>query len=144
MGKLFIFLGLIIFTISGCSNSTDVKNKRLDIINMQTSIGAIDDDIDIFDKQKFSYDITLGNKAEMEVKSESVEIVLTDWIKQKQLENKITELTFGTESMIIKGYVNFDTKGLSKEEIVSHAPFIEGVNVITDTGEKVFIKTKFH
>ncbi|MFD1928900.1 hypothetical protein ACFSFY_12735 [Sporosarcina siberiensis] len=143
MRKLLIFMGLIIFIISGCSNPTIVDDQGLDVIGMQSGIGTIDDSED-FDKQKFSYDITLSNKAEMEVKRESVEIVLTDWIKQKQIENIITELTFDTESIIIKGHVNFDTKGLSKEEIVSHGPFIDGINVITKTGERIFIKTEFH
>lgn len=142
MKKLFIFIGLVIFTISGCSNLPDVKDEKLEIINWQSSIGAIDDDLENFDKQKYSYHLSLGNKAKTEFKSESVEIVLTDWIKQKQIENKVTELTYGIESIIIKGYIIFDTKGLSKEEIVRQTPFIDGVNVLTDTGEKFFIKNK--
>lgn len=145
MKKIIIFLGIIILIISGCSNSTkeDVKNKGLEINNMQSGIGAIDD-TDTFDKQKFSYDITISNKEKMEVKEESIEIVLTDWIKQNQIEDKITEITFDTESIIIKGYVTFNTKGLNKKEIVNHQPFIDGVKVVTEAEEEIFLKSQFH
>jgi hypothetical protein len=145
MRKTFTLLVLILLIISGCSNSKTevVKNKGLEISNMQSGIGAIDG-TDTFDKQKFSYDITISNVDKQEVKRDSIGIVLTDWIKQKQIENKITELAFDTESIIIKGYVIFDTKGLNKEEIVSHQPFIDGVNIVTDAGEKILIKSQFH
>jgi len=136
MKKNFILLALIIFIISGCSDaSIEEVSKGLDISNYQTSIGAADDS-HTFDKQKFSYDITISNQEKIEIKRDSVEIVLTDWIKEKQLENKITDLTFNSESIIMKGYVIFDTKGLNKKEIVGHQPFIDGISVETNDGEK--------
>ncbi|WP_163539553.1 hypothetical protein [Gracilibacillus sp. YIM 98692] len=145
MKKLLILIGIISITIIGCSKSTtkDVKNNGLDISNMQFGIGALEN-TDTFDKQKFSYNITISNKEKTEVKKESIEIVLTDWIKQNQIENKITELTFGTGNIIIKGYVNFYTKGLNKYEIVNHKPFMDGVNLVTKEGEKIFLKAQFH
>jgi hypothetical protein len=145
MSKIIVFLGIILFTVSGCSNLTteDIESEDLKISNMQSGIGAIDD-TETFDKQKFSYDITLSNKDKTEIKSESINIVFTEWIKQNQLENKVTDIVFDTESIIIKGYVNFDTKGLSKKEIISQQPFIDGVSVETDAGDKIFIKSQFH
>lgn len=145
MKKIILFLGIILLTISGCSNSTteDVENKGLEISNMQSGIGAMDD-TNTFDKQKFSYDITISNKEKMELKEESIEIVFTDWIKQNQIEDKITEITFDTESIIIKGYVTFNTKGLNKQEIVNHQPFIDGVKVVTEAEEEIFLQSQFH
>jgi len=80
----------------------------------------------------------------MEVKEESIEIVLTDWIKQNQIEDKITEITFDTENIIIKGYVTFNTKGINKKEIVNNQPFTDGVKVVTEAEEEIFLKSQFH
>lgn len=144
MRKIIVFLGILLFTVSGCTNSTeDIESEDLKISNMQSGIGAIDDKETSY-MQKFSYDITISNKERTVIKRESINIVFTEWIKQKQIENKITDIVFDTETIMIKGYVNFDTKGLDKKEIVSQQPFINGVNVETDGGEKIFIKSQFH
>lgn len=145
MNKNFILLALILLVISGCSNSkTEVdKNKGLEFIGFQSGIGAADN-TNTFDKQKLQYDITISNKKKMKFKKESIEMVLTDWIKQNQMDNKITKITFDNENIIIKGYVSFDATGLTKEDIVKNEPFIDGVNIVTDDGEKIFLKQQFH
>ena len=137
-----MLLALIVLSIVGYSylKTEDVTNKGLQISNMQLGIGSVGN-TDTFDQQKLRYDITISNAEKTELKKDSVEIVLSDWIKRQQQENKITEITFDNESVIIKGYVIFDTKGLSKEQIISHEPFLDGVNVVTDAGEKIFIKS---
>ena len=142
MKKFFMLLVLIVLSIVGYSylKTEDVTNKGLQISNMQLGIGSVGN-TDTFDQQKLRYDITISNAEKTELKKDSVEIVLSDWIKRQQQENKITEITFDNESVIIKGYVIFDTKGLSKEQIISHEPFLDGVNVVTDAGEKIFIKS---
>ena len=142
MKKFFMLLVLIVLSIVGYSylKTEDVTNKGLQISNMQLGIGSVGN-TDTFDQQKLRYDITISNAEKTELKKDSVEIVLSDWIKRQQQENKITEITFDNESVIIKGYVIFDTKGLSKEQIISHDPFLDGVNVVTDAGEKIFIKS---
>ena len=136
-----MLLALIVLTIAGYtySKTEGVTNKGLQISYMQLGIGSISG-TETFDKQRLSYDITISNAEKTELKRESVEIVFTDWIERQQLENKITEITFDNESIIIKGYVIFDTKGLNKEQIISHEPFLDGVSVVTDAGEKIFIK----
>ena len=137
-----MLLVLIVLSIVGYSylKTEDVTNKGLQISNMQLGIGTVGN-TDTFDQQKLRYDITISNAEKTELKKDSVEIVLSDWIKRQQLENKITEITFNNESVIIKGYIIFNTKGLDKEQIISHDPFIYGVNVVTDAGEKIFIKS---
>ena len=137
-----MLLVLIVLSIVGYSylKTEDVTNKGLQISNMQLGIGSVGN-TDTFDQQKLRYDIKISNAEKTELKKDSVEIVLSDWIKRQQQENKITEITFDNESVIIKGYVIFDTKGLSKEQIISHEPFLDGVNVVTDAGEKIFIKS---
>ena len=147
MKKVFILLALILLVISGCSNLKieDDKNKELEISGMQYGIGSIDD-TDSLEEQKLTYDIIISNKGKTEVKRDSVEVVLSEWIKQKQIEKKITEITFDTESIVIKGYVIFDAKGLTKNEIINQQPFIDGVSIsiVTDTEKKIFVKYQLH
>lgn len=64
-------------------------------------------------------------------------------MKENQIENKITEIIFDNESILIRGYVIFDAKGLSKKEIVNNQPFIKGVDLVTKEGEEIFIKSDF-
>lgn len=132
---------LILFVISGCSSSEteDYKNKGFEFSNYQYGIGSTDN-TDTFDNQKLQYDVTISNKQKTKLKKESIEIVLTDWINQKQTDNKITEINFNNDNINIKGYVIFDTKGLTKEQILSHEPFINGVKVVTDLGMEILIK----
>ncbi len=107
---------------------------------MQSGMGSINDTASN-DKQKFSYDITISGKEATEIQMETMEIVLTDWIKHRQLKSEITNLTFDSESFMVKGCVNFDTKGLSKKEIAEQLPFIKGVYLVTETGDEIFIRT---
>ena len=141
MKKTLMIALLTLFIISGCSSSVpeDDKNKGLEFSNYQYGIGSIDE-TDSLDKQKFKYDITISNKHKTKIKKESIEIVLTDWINEKKTDNKITKINFDNDKLIIKGYVIFDTKGLTKEQIVSHEPFINGVKVVTDLGMEIIIK----
>ena len=141
MKKTLMLALLTLFVISGCSSSEteDDKNKGLEFSNYQYGIGSIDN-TDTFDKQKLQYDITISNKEKTKLKKESVEIVLTDWINEKQTDNKITEINFNNDNINIKGYVIFDTKGLTKEQIISNEPFIKGVKVVTDLGMEILIK----
>ena len=141
MKKTLMLALLTLFVISGCSSfvTEDEKNEGLEFSNYHYGIGSIDK-TDTFDKQKFQYDITISNKHKTKIKKESIEIVLTDWINEKQTDKKITEMNFDNDNLIIKGYVIFDTKGLTKEQIVSHEPFINGVKVVTDLGMEIIIK----
>ncbi|AYC30092.1 hypothetical protein [Paenisporosarcina cavernae] len=144
MKKIIVLLGVIVLTLSACSNTgtEEEKNKRLEITNMQLGIGAIDN-TDQLEIQKFSYDLTISNEEKLALNEESIEIVLTDWMMQHTLEDKMTEKNFESESIHIKGYVTFNTKGLSKKEIIDHSPFIEGVKMVNKAGEEIFLKSQF-
>jgi len=135
---LVLLLTLIIFT--GCSNTTSKKeeNNILQITAAMTSIGAVDE---AFDKQKLSYEFTISNKGNLPIFEESIKIILTDWINEKQIVNKIEETRFNEENIIVKGYVIFNTKDMSKREIEEKEPFIEGIKIRTESDdEEIFIK----
>ena len=68
---------------------------------------------------------------------------MTDWIKQNQIENELTEVTFEPDTMTIKGFITFDTKGLSKREILNQEPFVDSIIVVTEAGEKIVLKNDF-
>lgn len=135
----------MILIASGCSSSkTDEndENKGLAISNFQNGIGG-EGDTASFDKQKFSYEFIISNEDKTEIKSDSIEIELTHWIKQNQIENELTEVTFEPATVVIKGFIISDTKGLSKREILNQEPFIDSIIVVTGAGEKIVLKNDF-
>lgn len=142
--RFFILSFVVSLMIFGCSNPDTEEKKEFYISHMQSSIGAIDGDTETIDKQKFTYEITLHNSGKEKVFAESVEVVFTDWLKKQQLEHKITEIAADSESIVVKGYVIFDAAGLRKNEIVKNRPFIEGVELTTKKGKKIFVKAEQH
>ncbi len=136
--KIFLLTLLVLLLVLGCTNykTANDKNKGLAISDYVYGIGSTNDS-DPFDEQKLQYKIILSNLQNVSLNKESIEILLTDWIIEKQTDNKITEVDVNNEEIVIKGYVIFGTKGLTKEEIISHEPFIHGVQVSTDVNTEV-------
>jgi hypothetical protein len=139
--KIFVLL-LTLLLFAGCSNTTPEKeeNKGLRIIGAMTSMGGVDG---TFDKQKLIYEFTISNKENLEVIEESIEIVLTNWTNEKLIENEVTERRFNEDNIIVKGYVIFDSKDLTKQDIVENEPFIDGVKISTKNDEEIFIKLSY-
>ncbi|WP_036659333.1 membrane lipoprotein lipid attachment site-containing protein [Paenisporosarcina sp. HGH0030] len=141
MKKIFVLL-LTLFIFTGCSNTTVEKeeNKDLQIADAMASIGGVDETLD---KQKLSYEMTISNEGKLPVVEESIEIVLTDWINERLMENEITEKKFNEDNIMVKGYVIFDTKDLSKKDILENEPFIDGIKISTEDDGEIFIKSNF-
>lgn len=140
---VLLYLILIGYRLVGSSfnhpASNTTVNKGFEFSGMQSGIGAVGNS-QSFDKQKFQYTITISKNSKVEVNQNAVTVALTDWIKQEQIHSKITNVTSHNSYMTVKGYVIFNTKGETKRDIISHQPFISGVNVVTNTGKKVFVK----
>lgn len=136
--KIFGLLLLMVFTIVGCSNTTTEKEKDIDfqIVDAMTSIGGIDE---TFDKQKLNYEFTI-DKGNSLVKEDSIEIVLTDWTNEKLIKSEITEKRFNEDSIVVKGYVIFDSKDLTKKDIVDNEPLIDGIKATTESNKEIYIQ----
>lgn len=137
MKKILVLL-LTVLIFNGCSNTTveTEKNKELQITDATSSMGEMNETLD---KQKLSYEMTISNKGKLPVVEESIEIVLTDWINERLMENEITEKIFNEDNIMIKGYVIFDTKDLSKQDILENEPFIKGINISTEGDGERFL-----
>jgi hypothetical protein len=144
MKKLIMVL-ILFLVIVGCSNdkSSDGKNDLV-IVNSMTSIGALEENNQSFDKQKLTYKFTISNKAELKIEESSIELVLIEWTKERLIEDKISEINFNEDNMIVKGYVIFDSKESSKEDIVENQPLIDGFKVKTQSGDEIIIKHEVH
>jgi hypothetical protein len=139
MKKMFILLVLIL-AFTGCTNATTEEND-LKIEGATTGIGSVDKSS--FDKQKLTYEFTIGNRRNL-IEDNSIKIVLTEWTKERLIEDKISQIRFNEESVLVKGYVIFDSKDLSKEDIMQQQPLITGLKVMTKNGEEVIIKNEIH
>ena len=127
---------------AGCSNITakNEENTDLRIAGTSTSIGGVGETID---KQKLNYEVTIINKENISIIDDSIEIVLTDWINEKLIEQEITEKRFDEDKIIVKGYVIFDSKDLTKKDIIENEPFINGIKIRTKNEKELLIKHKF-
>ena len=137
--KKILTLLALLFLTAGCSNitSTNEENTGLRIAGTSTSIGGVGES---FDKQKLNYEVTIINKENISIIDDSIEIDLTDWINEKLIEQEITEKRFDEDKIIVIGYVIFDSKDLTKKEIIENEPFINGIKVRTNNDEEVLIK----
>ncbi|MFD1739612.1 hypothetical protein ACFSCX_24315 [Bacillus salitolerans] len=139
MKRIFILLCglfLVAVTVAGCSNvaktSDKTENTGFQMASSTVSIGAVEETKT--DIQKLSYEFVMTNDKHKAIQENSVEIMQTDWLKDLIIDQQITEITIHMDDLVIKGYIIFDTKGLTKEEIVSNEPFLEGVKFSTVDG----------
>ncbi|HWO77400.1 MAG TPA: hypothetical protein VNM69_16160 [Bacillus sp. (in: firmicutes)] len=137
MKKLFMLV-LTLFYLAGCANITyeEIENADLFIDNALISIGDVDK---TFDKQKIKYSFLINNKGYIEVNEDSIGIVLTDWINDNLIESKITSASINEGYIIVRGYVIFGTKDLTKKEISLKEPFISGIKIRTKNGKEILI-----
>lgn len=136
---LLIGYRIMVSSVNHKASNITLNKQGFKFSGMQSGIGGVGSS-QSFDKQEFQYTITISKKNNIKVNKDNVSISLTDWIKQKQIESEITSITTTNDYMTIKGYIIFNTKGETKKDIISHKPFVSGVNVVTNTGKKVFVK----
>ncbi|MEO4052452.1 hypothetical protein [Solibacillus sp. CAU 1738] len=141
--KKILMLLVTLFLFAGCSNLTakNEENTDLRIADISTSIGGVGE---TFEKQKLNYEITIINKKNISIIDDSIETVLIDWINEKLIEQEITEKRFDEDKIIVKGYVIFESKDLTKKDIIENEPFINGIKIRTKNDEEVLIKHKFN
>jgi hypothetical protein len=125
---------LIVFT--GCSKDSAQEDTALVVVSMSSGIGGIEGEKDSFERQRFSYELTLYNGEAEEVYVSWVEPILGEEFQKKteSNDNKITinKLIQSKQALNIKGEIIFNTKGLTKEEIMKLEPFVKDVKVSTE------------
>lgn len=141
MAKKVIIIGLmsVLFLLSACSsnNTSDTQNKMgIEIKNIVSIMGAIGENANDSETQSFKYTITLTNNEASDIKLVSLTPVLSDKIFER-VSNKETEIevnkTISKEGNLdVTGEIIFDSKGLTKEQIVSLQPFIKDVKIIEE------------
>ncbi|WP_313798950.1 hypothetical protein [Cytobacillus sp.] len=135
MNKILVPL-MTLYLLTGCSNIT-AKNNDLQIADALISIGEVSG---TFDKQKINYEFTISGKGNVSIIDNSIEFVLTDWTNEKLIEHKTIEKSFHEDKILVKGYVIFDSKDLTKKDIIKNEPFINGVKIRNKNEEVILFK----
>ncbi|RCX16613.1 hypothetical protein DFR58_110110 [Anaerobacterium chartisolvens] len=139
IGKAMIWIFIFSILLVGCSRNNISREEKLmglshdiEIEGMIYSIGAGE----IIDNQTITYNISLFNWDIKEKYIKWVEPVLTSKFSDKvrDMEDKvIIEKTIKPNtSLDINFQINFDAKGLSKEDIVNLEPYITDIKVVTE------------
>jgi hypothetical protein len=119
-GLLILFLGIAIgYNVSDMATIEQVPDG-MRVPEMSTHMRAVDENNT--DMHIFFYDIILYNSGDEEVYVNSVEPVFSENFSKMVLVDKniivVDKIINGTSSVEVSGHVEFNTTGLSKEEIL--------------------------
>ncbi|HET7578122.1 MAG TPA: hypothetical protein VFK33_02490 [Bacillales bacterium] len=127
--KIKIALVLIVFFIMvGCSSEQDIKNIK--ISNAKISIDAVKDTTNA-ETQKFTYDITIQNPADLHVVND-YDLIPAKIIKDQMVDWHRKGIEYNDKTIELTGTGTFSTKGLPKSEMTHFAPLIKGVQFVAD------------
>jgi len=135
--NLVLFWGLILaifLFVVGCSKPKEDEKMGLRIYGMSVGLGAVDNNNT--DQQRLTYSFCLTNEDNDAVYIKAVEPVIGTGISNRVVTEKLEVLIEkeipANRSMEISGEIVLDTKGLSKQEIVSLEPFITGIKITSE------------
>ncbi|MEA4924293.1 MAG: hypothetical protein VB084_03190 [Syntrophomonadaceae bacterium] len=125
---------LIILLFSGCSSDKTVdKVDPVDITGILSSIGAVGDNTNDFDTQRFQFTITLKNNEPTDITIISLKPVLSEKFLERAADKNViipvNQIISSGGSLDVSGEIIFDAKGLTKEQIVGMEPFIQEVKL---------------
>ncbi|KUG02877.1 hypothetical protein ASZ90_019743 [hydrocarbon metagenome] len=126
-----IFL-LLVFT-PGCTQ-VQQSSKGLQICSMTSAIGAVEEDT--IDQQRISYAINIRNDSDQQTYISFVEPLLAAGINGRLLSGdtrvEVKKKVAAHGSLDIKGEFIFDSKNLSKQDIIAMEPIITGYRIGTE------------
>lgn len=130
----------LLILASGCTgtgeNLKDMQATGLEINNMSTGIGSVGAEEDNHDTQRFSYSIYLTNNNGDKVFIKELALALPQEFEErlisKQLNVAVNKEIDANDTIEISGSLDFNAKGLSKEEILKLNPRILAVKVINE------------
>lgn len=131
ISMVFVF----VFYIGHRSADFKIQTKAgLKVNGWSSGLGSISE-TDL-DKTKFSYSINLTNENGKIIFIKSIQPLVNETIKSKVLSKEIVvnvdKEIKPNEAIEIKGEIIFDTKGLTKSDIVKFEPFITDIKVSTE------------
>lgn len=135
---LFCAIISVLLLLAGCninasSNDSEKNQNGLQVSDMSTALGAVGDSLD---KTKFSYTITIYNKEDENIYISCVEPILGKDVKDRLISSDLkvdVEKTVSTNGSVeIKGEIIFDTKNMTKQQIMELEPFITGIKVSSE------------
>lgn len=137
--RLLVLVIILSLITIGCSRAVDVKGTQtigLDISSMSTGIGAVDQNNNSHDIQRFSYSINLANNDKDTAFIKEVTLVLPKEFEEA-LVTKQLPVTVNTElapksTIEIKGSLDFKANGLSKDQIIKLNPKILSIKVTNE------------
>jgi hypothetical protein len=132
-GLVFLFIFLLAFGCTRSGNTEDIQRTGLKIYSMNTSIGSVDKNENNHDIQRFSYSIGLTNNDKDKVFIKEATLVLPKEFEERLISEQLTvpvnKDILPKDTIEIKGSVDFNAKGLSKEDIIKLNPRILSVRV---------------
>lgn len=128
-----VMLICTIFMFGGCKNNSQSENG-IYINSIQTSIGAVGENTNDVENQSFKYTLQLTNNEEDDLEIISIEPILTEnfekLVLSKDLIMNINKIISKGNNLEVSGEIIFNTKGMSKEEILNMEPFVKEVKII--------------
>ncbi len=125
-----------LLVVPGCSTKETIDEKGISVSGISSSIGGVGPNTSDFETQRFNYTITLTNNDEKDIKVVLIVPVLSEAFAEKVSDKNITVDVNKTiskgNSIDVTGEIIFDTKGLSKEQIMNLQPFVKEVKVIQE------------
>jgi hypothetical protein len=123
----------IALIISGCSTKKSLEEEGISISAISSSIGAVGQNTNDFENQSFKYTITLTNNEEANITVVSITPMLSEnfasLVSDKNVTVDINKTISKDSSIDVSGEIIFNTKGLSKEQIISLEPFVKEVKI---------------
>ena len=134
--KALLIPFMLLLFVSGCSlGVTEGEEEKIEfeIVDAVTAIGKVGND------QRLSYEFIIANKGEAAVKEDSIEMVLSDWLKKRLLEETIVEKNFEQDRIVVKGFIMFKSNDLPTPDVIQNEPLIKGIKFLTAKGTEVFV-----
>jgi hypothetical protein len=131
-----LVLAAILLLCAACSNNNERDKAGIEISSITTSIGAVGKNANDFETQSFKYTITLINNESADMSIVSVKPVLSEKFLERaskvNVEIQLDKVIPKGGSLEVSGEIIFDTKGLTKEQVISLEPFIKEVKIIEE------------
>lgn len=131
MKKIYIIIVLmLILSLFGCSQKNNDSLKDF-IISGSSSIGATIDDLDNFDEQKYSFSYSITSQTGKLNEVDDIIPVIGENYIDRIITNEPLKIEHKEDDIEIQGNVVFNSKGLTKEQIVEFGQVIPTFKIIT-------------
>jgi len=139
-GYFFILFFVLTLFLSGCLQTEYEAAIDFAVNSWSSSIGAVDDgSLDDTDRQRFSFKFTLDSQTGRLNEVKSVEVVVSDSVSDRIIDNAQPYLNLANGFIEIEWYAIADTSGLGKEQILIDFNSLVTALVITLEDDSLYI-----